>query len=240
MNLPILMYHQIAEHATPGTDLVVTRAAFEAQMHWLKSRGFRTISLSEVAERPQVLPARSMVITFDDAFACVKTLARPILEKLGFKATVFAVSGTVGKYNVWDQGQHGIAKVKCLKAAELKQLAKAGWEIGSHGATHRNLTQADVKTLRTEVLGSKRVLEQMIGRPVKAFCYPYGALDLAAKAAVVLAGYSTEAAISPGTSSVTADLFALRRVYVKPTDTLSDFQRKLSNWYLTFRAWRKR
>jgi hypothetical protein len=46
--------------------------------------------------------------------------------------------------------------------------------------------------------------------------------------------------MSPGTASVTADLLALRRVYVKPTDTLGDFSRKISGWYLTYRAWKRR
>jgi len=119
-------------------------------------------------------------------------------------------------------------------------LQGLGWEIGSHSLSHANLAGLGAEALRRETEASRHELEEKLQTPVKVFAYPFGSWDAAARAAVAQAGYAAACAISPGTRSVTADMLALRRVYVKPTDTLGDFSRKISGWYLAYRAWKGR
>lgn len=242
MNLPILMYHKVLPKADPGNDLAVSADAFGRQMEWLKLRGFQTLTLAELARRVaagEPVAGRRVVVTFDDAYAGVAEHAGPRLKSLGFGATVFAVSRCLGKTNEWDAGRN-LSQTPCLDANGLRALRAAGWEIGSHGATHANLTGLSPERLAEEVEASRKELEQQVGAPVNTFSYPYGSWDAHAREAVRRAGYVCACAISPKTASVTADLWALRRVYVKPTDSPADFRRKLSGWYLRFRAWRKR
>jgi peptidoglycan/xylan/chitin deacetylase (PgdA/CDA1 family) len=237
MNLPILMYHKIQPEPDPDSHLAVRIRDFQAQVDYLRQAGYRSLLVSQLKDRP--VAGRSVVFTFDDALDSVLENAFPILEAAGFKATVYVVSQAVGGHNFWDDGKN-LPRLGCLDASQLKKLRAAGWEIGSHGATHANLQAAGADMLAREVVGSKQELEKIIGEPVCTFCYPYGALDAAAQVAVREAGYSAACAISPGTASVLAEPFALRRVYVKPTDSLTAFRRKISGWYLCYRAWRKR
>ena len=241
MNIPILMYHKIQE-PQPGNDLAVSRAAFARQMAYLHKQGYRPIALSTLAaagQDPSGLPKRPVVITFDDAYQSVYSEARPILQEQGFTATVFVVAEALGQHNFWDVGKD-VAQETCMPGNELMALADQGWEIGSHGATHANLAEVTEETLITETEGSRRMLEQELKTKVEVFCYPFGAWNEKARIAVQTAGYQAACAISPGTESVTADIFALRRVYVKPSDTPADFKRKISSWYLWYRARRKR
>lgn len=242
MNLPILMYHKLQDRPDPGSDLAVTPEAFKAQLGYLQRKGYRSVSLSALAHALKgvaALPAKPVIITFDDAYTTVLELAKPLLDQAGYLATVFAVSRAVGKYNTWDEDR-GAERIPCLDREGLRALAKAGWEIGSHGATHTDLTKLDGKDLREELAGSKNELEKVCGGAVLSLSYPYGAWNGKVRAAAALAGYEAACAISPGTATVTADPLALRRVYVKTSDSLLDFRRKISGWYLAYRGWMKR
>ncbi|NTV52114.1 MAG: polysaccharide deacetylase family protein [Candidatus Firestonebacteria bacterium] len=242
MNLPILMYHRISPQPDPGSDLTVTPGAFQTQLRYLREHGYASITLEHLARacRGEArLPRRSVVITFDDAYASLLEHAHPLLTRSGYTATVFAVAQALGRHNFWDDGK-GVPRETCLGRAELAALQGQGWEIGSHGLSHANLAGLAPEALRRETADSRSLLEEALQSPVNVFAYPFGSWDAAARAAVAQAGYAAACAISPGTRSVTADLFALRRVYVKPTDSNGDFARKLSGWYLAYRALKRR
>jgi peptidoglycan/xylan/chitin deacetylase (PgdA/CDA1 family) len=242
MNLPILMYHSVKPQASAHNDLTVTTAAFQAQLQYLNKRGFQTVTLAHVAKAAQGrarLPRRSVVITFDDGYAALLEYAKPLLDLMGFTATVFVVGQALGRHNFWDEGK-GLAREQCMTRSHLAELQGAGWEIGAHGLTHASLPGLAAGDLRRETEEAKHLLETELETRVEVFSYPYGAWDAAAREAVRQAGYVAACAISPGTRSVTADPWALRRVYVKPTDSLGDFARKISGWYLAFRAWKRR
>ena len=242
MNLPILMYHSVKPQASAHNDLTVSTAAFQAQMHYLRKRGFQTVTLAHVAKAVRGearLPRRSVVITFDDAYAALLDYAKPVLDLSGFIATVFVVGQAIGKHNFWDDGK-GLTREQCMSRADLAELQGAGWEIGSHGLTHCGLPGLAAAELQREVAESKSLLETELETSVEVFSYPFGAWDAGAREAVRQAGYVAACAISPGTPSVTADPWALRRAYVKPSDSFGDFARKISGWYLAFRAWKRR
>jgi peptidoglycan/xylan/chitin deacetylase (PgdA/CDA1 family) len=242
MNLPILMYHDVVDASSPAGDLEVTLGAFTLQMKELVRQGLKAITLSELAAVLQTRGLRPLkscvVITFDDAYQSVRTAALPVMAGLGLRGVVFAVEQAVGKSNVWDDGK-GIPSRSCLNQADLVELMRLGWEIGSHGLTHRNLTQCVSEELQEELQGSRIALTQRLGKPVMSLAYPYGAWNSETRAAAIAAGYATACAIAPATPSVLADPWALRRVYVKGSDSLMDFKRKISWWYLKVRAWQK-
>lgn len=242
MNLPILMYHTLLTQPGRCSDLAVSVQEFQKQIDFLKSQGYQTVSLDRLSRACRGkgdLPPKPVVVTFDDAYACVLETAKPILDRAGFTATVFAVSQAVGRHNFWDDGKK-LPAVPCLDGRALQALAAAGWEIGSHGATHVNLAGLAKTDLKREIEGSRQELERILGRPVSVFAYPFGAWDGPAHKVVKQSGYRAACSISPGTPEVTVDLYALRRVYVKGKDSLRGFRRKISPWYLKFRAWRKR
>lgn len=234
------MYHKI--QGSDESDLNVLPQAFAQQMKCLKAKGYESITLEKLVQAIQGkadLPKRPIVITFDDAYQSVSVNAKPVLDQLDFTATVFVVPQAVGKYNIWDEHK-SLPVVPCMSLEELQTLVSDGWEIGSHGLTHRNLTECDKDCMEQEVGGGKLALEKMFGKRIHSFCYPFGAWNAEAAQTVKAAGFLSACAISPGTASVTANNFAFRRIYVKYSDSLGDFKRKISGWYLRYRAWRKR
>jgi peptidoglycan/xylan/chitin deacetylase (PgdA/CDA1 family) len=128
----------------------------------LKEWGYTSIPATLLVEAIRFgaeLPARPVVITFDDGDASVYTHAFPIMRELGFSGVnylVFNYVGTEGYLNV-DQ---------------LKELSLAGWEVGSHTMTHADLTKS--QAVEWEVAQSRRSLEELLGVPVETFAYPFG------------------------------------------------------------------
>jgi peptidoglycan/xylan/chitin deacetylase (PgdA/CDA1 family) len=242
MNLPILMYHHIQADSPVLYNLTVPLRSFERQIRWLSQEGYETISLERLGRfiRGQdTLPKNPVIITFDDGYQSVWEHAKPVLDQSDFTATVFLVFRAIGRHNIWDL-QKSVATLPCMDKATCRQLLYDGWEIGSHGLNHYALTELAPDALSDELTGSKISLEQLFQCRVTAFCYPYGAWNQRIQEHVKRAGYRVACAISPKSASVIDDPWALRRIKVKGSDTLADFRRKISNWYLTYRAWRNR
>ena len=242
MNLPILMYHHIETESPVLSRFAVSLRSFERQISWLTQKGYETISLERLGRAVQgqeSLPEKPVIITFDDGNQSVGEHAKPVLDQSGFTATVFLVSQAIGKGNIWDL-QKSIPILPCMDEPTCRRLLADGWEIGSHGLNHLRLPELTPEALNEELSGSKIFLEQLFDRKISAFCYPHGAWNKRVQENVKRAGYQVACATSSKSASVTDDLWALRRVKVKGSDKLHDFKRKVSNWYLTYRGWRKR
>jgi peptidoglycan/xylan/chitin deacetylase (PgdA/CDA1 family) len=138
----------------------------------------------------------------------------PILVELAVPTTVFVVVGAVGKSNFWDEAK-GDRHEPTLSLSELRDLAAAGLEIGSHSMTHAWLTDLDNGELQKEVGDSKRALEDMLGKKVAAFSYPYGAWDARVREAVVGAGYGYATTTTLAALTSTTDPFAIPRVNIR-------------------------
>jgi len=224
--VPILMYHQVAPHRK-GSALNrwrVSPAEFARQLDLLAARGYRGIALRDLLDAPDD-GTRRVVLTFDDGYDAIRTAALPLLAAKGFSATVFVVADRLGGENDWDAERPG---EPLLAVDGVRALHAAGIEIGSHGATHRALTSLPDEELARETAGSRDALERVVGAPVDSFCYPYGAFDDRAVAAVARAGYRAATVIRGGISKDLSDPYRLRRVAVRGTDTPLDFRLALT------------
>lgn len=171
---PILTYHSLDESASVTS---VRPQFFREHMHSLARRGFVGISLSELLDAwdgSGTLPSRPVVLTFDDGFANLLEHAAPVLSELGFRATIFVVSGRCGQTNDWPNQAPGIPRLPLLSWSQLAQMATAGFEFGAHSVTHRPLTEIAPAEAQREILESKATIEQQLGRPVQTFAYPFG------------------------------------------------------------------
>jgi peptidoglycan/xylan/chitin deacetylase (PgdA/CDA1 family) len=134
--LPILTYHSIDRS---GSIISTSPEKFRRQLHLLKEQSLQVISLDELAaclslDRP--LPSDSIVITFDDGFRSVYDEAFPILQKMGFRATVFIVPEYCGRNNRWP-GQPGmIPAFNLLGWDDIKEMSDQGIEFGAHTRSH--------------------------------------------------------------------------------------------------------
>ena len=175
--IPILTYHQIGEAPPKGgfmRSLHVAAADFSRQMSWLRRLGYRGLSMSDLM--PYLRgdrKGRVVGITFDDGYRNNLELALPVLQSNGFTATCYVVSNLLGSTNVWDEPL-GARPVPLMTADEIRQWAQAGMEIGSHTQHHVDLRQCDPAQARQEIIDSRHRLQDILGRPVSQFCYPYG------------------------------------------------------------------
>lgn len=169
MNYPVLAYHKVDQQWELSFTLLYTKQ-FERQMNYLAKKGFVGKSLKEYLADPQ---KKYFVITFDDAYDSVYENALPILNKLGFTATVFAICNYIGKNNTWDYIPWNIYSSHMNKE-RLLALHQAGWEVGSHGLDHLVMTSMSSDEIEAEVVESKKMLEKLLGEKVKTFCFPFG------------------------------------------------------------------
>lgn len=113
-----------------------------------------------------------------------------------------------------------------MTEAQLLQLSEAGHEVGSHSLTHPIMPLCDDARLVDETRQSRRLLGEIVNRPIRSFCYPDGAWDARCVAAVQEAGYSVAVTTNWGLNSRTASPFQLRRCdmnYAHCTDRLGQF-----------------
>jgi peptidoglycan/xylan/chitin deacetylase (PgdA/CDA1 family) len=214
--VPILLYHHVSD-ATPANRYFVTIKNFRAQMEKLKDLGYTSISISklvDVLENGGMLPAYPVVISFDDGNSDIYDNAFPIMKEMNFTGVTFIVANRLESPGFVD-------------TAKLKDLAAAGWEIGSHSETHVDLTQ-DHDIVRYEELQSRLDLEEAIGVPVKTFAYPFGTIDSYVCQGVQDYGY--KAAVGLGTSNdhTWGTLYYLNRREVQGDFNLDQFLSLLS------------
>jgi peptidoglycan/xylan/chitin deacetylase (PgdA/CDA1 family) len=213
VRIPIILYHRIAISPI-NSDYYVPPEHFEEQMKLLHDWGYATITTQMLVDAIQegiALPPRPILITFDDGVQSVYDSALPVMQKYGFTGVVYIVNNYM---NSQDQ--------LYMRPEQVKQLAAAGWEIGSHSLNHIDLTLAPERQ-RNEIVESRERLEAELGVPVLSFAYPFGALDGPAVDYVHYAGYITAMGLGPTVDQGIGNLFNLQRRDIKGSYDLRRF-----------------
>jgi peptidoglycan/xylan/chitin deacetylase (PgdA/CDA1 family) len=214
--VPVLMYHSIG-----GTDgLAVRPEAFEEQMAYLKDEGFTPVPFG-ARDRPADRP---VVITFDDGYADFHEHALPVLDRLGFPATLFVTTGWLH-----DAGPYaaGYPLGRMLTWRQTDEIAAAGIEIGAHGHSHAQLDQLGDAALREELRRSRELLQDRLGRAVATMAYPYGYSSARVRREVRAAGYDAACAVANSVLSGRHDPLALPRLTVRAGTSIAGFGRAL-------------
>lgn len=163
-----------------GSVLSIEPNAFANQMACLADKGFRGISLAAALShhaQHNKWPERTVVLTFDDGFTNFYDEAFPVLDRHGFTATVFIVSGHMGGVNNWEQPPQALGLLPILSWTQAAELAKAGIEIGSHTRTHRDLTRCSPREASSELWSSRIDIREHLGLDTQSFAYPYGSVN---------------------------------------------------------------
>jgi peptidoglycan/xylan/chitin deacetylase (PgdA/CDA1 family) len=207
----ILTYHAVEAH--PGS-LCIDPARLAAHLDEVAESGRPVLTVSEIAAAlaDGALTAGAVAITFDDGFDSVADRAAPLLLERGLRATVFCVAGHLGAHNDWPTQAPGAPRRRLADAGELRELAIAGFELGSHGMTHLPLRRATERELHRELVDSRLALEDAVQAPVTSFAYPYG--ETLPRSARPLLECTYEAACTTRIGAIDADSdrFALPRV----------------------------
>ncbi|MEU6776170.1 polysaccharide deacetylase family protein [Streptomyces sp. NPDC046759] len=224
--VPILMYHSVATAPNDATRaLSVGPEAFAEQMALVGDLGLTPVTTADLAARWRTgspLPARPVLITFDDGYEGVHRHALPVLAKHGFPATLFVSTGWIrGAYDT------GGGLDTMLDWRQVHELAAAGVEIGGHSHTHPQLDQLDDGALHRELARCTDIVRDELGARPVSFAYPYGYSDRRVRRAVRENGYAQALAVGNALARRRQGPYALRRVTVRRGTGVEEFERLL-------------
>lgn len=233
---PVLMYHSISTRDEPApTDFVVSVRAFRAQLKHLQKRRYQTRNVDDVLAGKPATPDRpAVLLTFDDGYLDNYTVALPLLLEHGFTATVFPVADFRRRENWWDDPP--ARGLPLMEPRQMREMHAAGIAFGSHGLSHRAMSELSDEDLTRELIDSRHRLEDILGAPIRSLAYPYGLVSERVKRSVERAGYLCAFAVSSGPFSLRRDLYEIRRNVI--TDVASDLYMsvKLSRVYQGWRC----
>lgn len=218
LELPILLYHYIrvppSRKQDPiGYGLSVAPESFAAQMDWLAAHGYHAITFQDVRSywrRASQLPAKPVIITFDDGYQDLYAAAFPILASHGFSAVAYIVSGFVGTAGY-------------VTKDELVQMDRYGIEIAAHTVDHADLARSSQPWMAYQLSQSKAWLEKLVGHAVPDMAYPSGKFNAVTIASVERAGYYSAVTTYLSYDHSQTDRYAWGRVRVSAGESMSDF-----------------
>jgi peptidoglycan/xylan/chitin deacetylase (PgdA/CDA1 family) len=222
--VPVLTYHSIDGSDSPVS---IAPAEFRRHMQALAAGGWRAIAMDAFirGHGEGHWPARTFVLTFDDGYANVVEHALPAARECGFHGTVFVAVDRVGGTMAGPDDPAWTPRSPLLDWSGLRALASEGWNIASHGCSHRRLTHLTAAEIDRELSVSKQTIQDRIGAPVTALAYPYGVVTPAierAAAAHYDAAFGTTLAFATAASRMThverIDAYYLRGRAVESLD----------------------
>lgn len=208
----ILMYHHIALPPARAKirGMYVSPRQFDWQIGWLKRRGYEFSTFTDLMA-PATSPARQVIITLDDGYRNNYTHAFPILQKHNARAVIYPVLNDLGRTGVFWPGAAEQTPADMMSEDELREMAAAGIEFGSHLLNHKRLTEMTEAEQVEELERSKSGLERLQDAQVLSIAYPYGAYDAGIIERTRSAGYQFGVTTDPGTNPAGVDPLCLRR-----------------------------
>ncbi len=205
--LPTFLYHHIqskeAATANKQTSLTVYTDIFQGQMQYLKSKNYNVVSMNDLVnffDAGTPIAGHSVLLTFDDGYEDFYTDAYPILSGLGFRSTMFTITGLVNNpdYFTWDQ-------VSTMNGQVL---------FGNHTWSHKSLPSATIQVQQNEIaLADTQLTEHGLNVP-KVFAYPFGGYTLAAESYIKSLNYQLAFGTVSGSTLCKKQRFALPRIHI--------------------------
>jgi peptidoglycan/xylan/chitin deacetylase (PgdA/CDA1 family)/glycosyltransferase involved in cell wall biosynthesis len=244
--IPVLMYHKIPDAMLATRHRTfIPKKRFERHLRFFRIKGFSTMTFADYDDFAKgVLPMASfpkkpLIITFDDGYESVVSNALPLMNAFGFRGVIFLLGDNTARYNFWDSNQEDFHD-KLAQANDRQLFKTAGWEIGAHTMTHRDLPKLDAMHAEREIVQCKRRLEQEFSVAITAFAYPFGSCDERIKSLVAKAGFSFGVATDCGPLRIEDDRFQVFRINIFPQDSFLQIWKKTSSWYRRYYAWKRR
>lgn len=212
----ILMYHHIA----PPPDgakirgMYVTPRQFDRQIEWLKLRGYEFVTFRDLIT-PTTKAHKRIIITLDDGYRNNYSHAFPILQKHRVSAVIYPILEDLGRTGVTWPGATEQTPADMMNEQELREMAAAGIEFGSHLLHHKRLTEMSEARQKEELAQSMAGLETLLGERVLSIAYPYGAYDDQIIEQTRAAGYRFGVTTDPGSNPDGTDPLRLGRYTAK-------------------------
>ncbi|MFH0778004.1 MAG: polysaccharide deacetylase family protein [Candidatus Eisenbacteria bacterium] len=225
--LPVLLYHKVDRRFEFGGTWV-TPTQFEGHVRTLLERGYRFCALEElVSPDDRARPGdRRVAIAFDDGYRALEDFAFPVLREYGVPASVFVVTGFIGKDNLWDVNV-GWRRFDHMGWREMEAALAHGVRFHSHTHTHRDLTRLNEAEARRELTLSRDLLERRLSQKVRYVSYPFGIYDANVARWAEESGYEAGFTLFGRAGQNVKPLYRIERSAVYRIDTRGSVVRKL-------------
>jgi peptidoglycan/xylan/chitin deacetylase (PgdA/CDA1 family) len=217
--LPILMYHGVSETHEREKRTCKTNPAyflsirqFTDQMEYLYENSYKTLSLNELIDHGGYNYGKCVVITFDDGWENNYTNTFPILMKWGLTATIFVITGCIGQLGYMDWHQ-------------LEEMNKEGISIQSHTCSHRPLSILETDEIMCELEGSKKSIEDHLGKPADFLSLPHGMINHKVIDVARAVGYKAVCTSEPGFRHSHGNPAILRRINISNRYEILTFEK---------------
>lgn len=234
--IPVLMYHKVPnEDLQSRHKIYVPKATFEKHLQFYQDRGFTTLTFAELEDYRSGkkdfthFPKKPLVLTFDDGYVDNLLNAAPLLKKYGMKAVIFLLADHSLLSNSWDDdGQEPLQPLMSLEQKKL--LLDFPYEIGSHGFSHRKITEMSEEEAQKELAESKHRLEQDFG-PIHTYAFTYGVTSAKAAEQAEEVGYNFAVNTDSGGLHHEENPYGIFRINIFPEDGPAQLRKKTSSWY---------
>jgi peptidoglycan/xylan/chitin deacetylase (PgdA/CDA1 family) len=212
VQVPVLTYHRV--HTMPAVgqpDLIVDPATFASELQALSSGGYHTITQAQLFDamyKGAALPAKPVIISVDDGYVDDVRTVLPDLQRFHMVATFFVITSRTTEPGF-------------VTEAQIRELDRAGMDVGDHTAHHVDLNLLSASQLRAETAGSRQRLQAILGHPVYFFAYPFGAYNDTVVRAIRAAGFTLAYTTAGGTTESTSAPLTLPRIHVGRPETAS-------------------
>jgi len=225
--VPVFAYHNFSKNSP--SKMIVTEAAFEAQMKYLKENGYHVITLDQLLDFldfKEQIPEKSVVITIDNGWSSFSDIAFPILKKYGFTATLFVYTDFIGTS-------------KALSWKQINNLSKNGFDIQCKTKTHRNLTKRIkkesfkeyFKSLEMEISYPKKLIKHKLNKECSYFAYPYGKTNNLVIAILKKQGYRAAFTVKRACNPFFVYKYRIHRSVIYGDYDIERFKKNLSVFY---------
>ena len=228
--LPILLYHKVSLHHNDA--LTISADRLDRQLVYVMSTGYTPVSfqdLKEFVDGRRPLPAKPVLVTFDDGYLSTYELAYPLLVKHQVKATVFLPAAFIGGVNGWDAGSEPL-----MSYDTIRQIAGALIEFGLHSYRHENYQSYSAAQVEADLSRCVRALEENGCPFTPVFAYPYGGMprdgtvNRAMRESFRRHGIDFAVRIGSRINALPPrDAYELKRSVVRGTDSFWEFKTKL-------------
>ena len=205
--VPILCYHRLRDYkSTDGAGArpyIVPAEAFRKQIKMLADSGYHSITPDDYYSyltSGEELPAKPVMISFDDTSEEQFTLGAAELDKYGFKGVFFVMTISINRPHY-------------MSSEQIKSLSEKGHVIASHTTDHHNVKKYQGDDWDFQLTKPKNKLEAITGKPVEYFAYPFGEWNEAA-IPEVKKRYKAAFQLSSNKRDSIEPLYALRRMIV--------------------------
>lgn len=217
----ILLYHAVG-----NSPHAMSVQQFSEQMQWLYQH-CKVVSLKDLLDTSRVGEGIHVTISFDDGYACLYQNVAPILKQWNMPAIVYINTGWIAEKEIDRRKSNTVLghypNEAFLLWNEVRALQKLGWEIGSHGAEHLDLTEASDLDIDEQLAISKLSIEKKLKVNCSHFAYTWGRHSAKLRQHVQKAGYLYAAAAHHLPLGIKNNNYALPRMNIENRYALSDF-----------------